>query len=221
VCWEVGPRPAGSAAERQAAAYLARELADFGYIVAVQRGIKLGNAGQSTAKVFGLAPGAGRKPRIVVGAHYDTVSPAVQGANDNASGVAVVLELARLLVRQPLPYAIQIVFFGAEERSPGGDSLVGSRYFARRSAGSAVAMVNVDMVGCGTSLHVWQCGARSRYLAGLVARSAAALGLSVAASGQPYVLCLQGSQRVQEEPTRPSISRCGRWNAQVGSSCTR
>lgn len=184
LCWEVGPRPAGSAAERRAAAYLAHQLADLGYVVSLQQDIKLNEAGLSTANVIGLAPRAGGKPRFVLGAHYDTVSSEVQGANDNASGVAVVLEVARRLVRQPLPYAVQVVFFGAEERSPTGASLMGSRHFATRCSGSVAAMLNVDMVGCGTDLHVWQCGARGRYLASLVTRSAAALGLSVDAAGR-------------------------------------
>lgn len=181
--WEIGPRPGGSAAECRAATYLARRLRDLGYAVSAQRGIAMDRPGMTTANIIGLEPNAGHKPRIVLGAHYDTVSGAVAGANDNASGVAVVLELARLLVQRPAPYALQIVLFGAEERRSTGGSLTGSRHFVAHSPEPVAAMVNVDMVGCGTDLHVWRSGARGRYLADLFARSAAALSLPLDADG--------------------------------------
>lgn len=50
----------------------------------------------------------------VVGAHYDT-APLVQGANDDASGTAIVLEFARLLKERKLPLTLDLVLFSAEE----------------------------------------------------------------------------------------------------------
>ena len=52
--------------------------------------------------------------RIVVGAHYDTAGP-LPGADDNASGVAGLIELARLLGRQPPPLRVELVAFTLEE----------------------------------------------------------------------------------------------------------
>jgi Zn-dependent M28 family amino/carboxypeptidase len=55
----------------------------------------------------------GRSP-ILIGAHYDGV-PGTPGADDNASGVAVLLELARQLAAQPLRYPVQLIAFDLEE----------------------------------------------------------------------------------------------------------
>jgi Peptidase family M28 len=82
-------------------------------------------------------------PAIVVGAHLDTVrnSP---GADDNASGVAVVLEVARLLATLPEPPAVVLAVFDLEELG-----LVGASAVARKLAGEgAVAgMIGLESVG--------------------------------------------------------------------------
>ena len=62
-----------------------------------------------------ILPGQTRPEEIVVvGAHYDTVY-GCPGANDNASGIAAVLELARLLANQPFARTIRLVAFVNEE----------------------------------------------------------------------------------------------------------
>ena len=88
---------------------------------------------------------------MVVGAHYDhlgvrhgAIHP---GAEDNASGVAVALEVAASLQRRQigLRHGVLFVFFGAEERG-----MLGSRAFVRESVVALdriVAMVNIDMIG--------------------------------------------------------------------------
>jgi acetylornithine deacetylase/succinyl-diaminopimelate desuccinylase-like protein len=53
--------------------------------------------------------------KILLGAHYDTVSGTV-GASDNATGVVVLLEMARLLAQAPISQTLQIVFFDQEEQ---------------------------------------------------------------------------------------------------------
>lgn len=63
----------------------------------------------------------GSEPYILLGAHYDTV-PRSPGADDNASGVAVCLEAARVLARHKVP--VRIAIFNAEE-----DGLLGSRWY--------------------------------------------------------------------------------------------
>jgi hypothetical protein len=84
---------------------------------------------------------------IVLGAHYDSVAEG-PGANDNASGTATVLELARVLPAMDLPFTIQIVLFGAEEIG-----LVGSRHYVGalgpQERERIAAMLNFDMVGVG------------------------------------------------------------------------
>ncbi|MFN6483018.1 MULTISPECIES: M28 family peptidase [unclassified Nostoc] len=80
---------------------------------------------------------------ILVGAHYDTVALS-PGADDNATGVAVVLEVARLLGSRPTPRTLQLAFFDQEEAG-----LLGSQAFVSKTArlqnlGGAIVM---DMVG--------------------------------------------------------------------------
>lgn len=84
-------------------------------------------------------------PLILVGAHWDAVrrSP---GADDNGSGVAVVLELARRLVGRELPAEVRLVLFDAEE--PG---LAGSREYAQamwvEERARCVGMLDLETVG--------------------------------------------------------------------------
>jgi Zn-dependent M28 family amino/carboxypeptidase len=73
-------------------------------------------------KLPGSRPG---RPPILVGAHFDA-APATPGADDNASGVAVLLELARHFAADPAPSPLWLVAFDLEERG-----MIGSRAYAR------------------------------------------------------------------------------------------
>ncbi len=91
----------------------------------------------------------GRGGRAVLGAHLDSVEGS-PGANDNASGLAVALEAARLLRVRPPGWTVEVVGFGAEE---GG--LFGSAAYAGSDRARGVgAMLNLDMVGVGPRLVV-------------------------------------------------------------------
>ena len=86
---------------------------------------------------------------IVIGAHYDSViySP---GANDNASGVAAVLEIARLLNRQSLSRTVRLVAFVNEEPPFFQTEAMGSLVYAKRSAArkeNIVAMFTPETIG--------------------------------------------------------------------------
>lgn len=89
-----------------------------------------------------------RRPRVLVGAHFDTV-PGSPGADDNASGVAAMLEVARLTAGELFDATVEFVGFNLEE--PQGHTYrVGSRRFARdrrrRGVRYAGALV-LEMVG--------------------------------------------------------------------------
>jgi Zn-dependent M28 family amino/carboxypeptidase len=100
------------------------------------------------------------RPWVILGAHYDTRMYAdqdpdpqrskqyVPGADDGASGVAVLLGLARSLPRH-LPVQVWLVFFDAEDNGgiPGWDWLLGSKAFVASLTGKPDAAVVVDMVG--------------------------------------------------------------------------
>lgn len=88
----------------------------------------------------GTDPGAAT---ILLGAHYDTVEGS-PGADDNATSVATLLEVARLLGRQTFARTLQLVFFDLEERG-----LLGSQAFVSQKVNPATlqAAVILDMVG--------------------------------------------------------------------------
>ncbi|WP_242597232.1 M20/M25/M40 family metallo-hydrolase [Billgrantia sulfidoxydans] len=86
---------------------------------------------------------------LVVGAHYDTVrgSP---GADDNASGVAVLIELARLLQNAELDRTLRLVAFVNEEIPFFGSRAMGSLYYARQASAEGmdiVGMISLEMLG--------------------------------------------------------------------------
>lgn len=100
-----------------------------------------------------VATRAGTQPcAIVVGGHYDSV-PAGPGANDNASGTATVVEVARVMATRPHPCTLHFVAFGAEEIGlRGSQQFVQALPEADRRA--MRAMLNLDMVGVGTEWRI-------------------------------------------------------------------
>ena len=149
----IGPRPAGSPGSRREVRLIADRLHAAGI-----RDVRVQHPYRN---VIARIPGA-ESGTVVVGAHHDTKDiPGFVGANDGASGVAVVLELARDLPRRLEGPSIDLVFFDAEE-SPRGESFEsggdrGSGQFVRYGLhggrqGSpdlddVRAMVLFDMVG--------------------------------------------------------------------------
>jgi Zn-dependent M28 family amino/carboxypeptidase len=106
---------------------------------------------QSTAaNVVAIKPGGPRS--IVIGGHFDTVA-AGPGANDNGSGTATTLEIARVMAQAQTPFTLRFVAFDAEEIGLYGSAhYVAALSDAERQ--SIVAMVNLDMVGVGTETRV-------------------------------------------------------------------
>ncbi|MGD8992762.1 MAG: M28 family peptidase [Desulfobacterales bacterium] len=101
------------------------------------------------------------KQRFLLGAHYDSVSGTV-GADDNASAIAVQLEVARLLARQPdkddLDLAVRFVSFALEEPPAYGTRHMGSRVYARAARAQKEkidGMICLEMVGY--ACHVPGC----------------------------------------------------------------
>jgi acetylornithine deacetylase/succinyl-diaminopimelate desuccinylase-like protein len=96
-------------AERdRARSYLTKSLKEFGWLPTLE---SFEGGTNVFAQQQGTDPAAGA---ILLAAHYDTVANS-PGADDNASGVAVVLEVARLFSSHPLPRTLQLAFFDQEE----------------------------------------------------------------------------------------------------------
>jgi Zn-dependent M28 family amino/carboxypeptidase len=92
----------------------------------------------------------GRDPGIfVIGAHYDTVAGS-PGADDNASGVAGMLEMARLAAQSPIPLTVRFVAFCLEEPPVFRSSRMGSHAYAeglKREGARVEGMVSLEMIG--------------------------------------------------------------------------
>ena len=86
---------------------------------------------------------------IVIGAHYDTV-PGTPGADDNATGVAALLELARQLAHERFERSLRLVFFPNEEPPFFPDAGMGSAMYAAELRSAAVdvhTMISLEMLG--------------------------------------------------------------------------
>lgn len=105
---------------------------------------------RTAANVVATRPGGPRT--LVIGGHFDSVA-AGPGANDNASGTAVVVELARVMAARPTPYTLQFVAFDAEEIGLNGSAHFVSQLTEPRRQAIA-AMINLDMVGVGDTTRV-------------------------------------------------------------------
>jgi glutaminyl-peptide cyclotransferase len=148
---DFGFRPPGSEALRATGDYIIAELERMGWAVETQE------FSYRDTPVRNIVGRLGEGPVVIVGAHYDTrrsadmedASVPVMGANDGASGVAVLLELARTLDRDKLRNEVWLAFFDAEDNGnlDGWEWCVGSNYMAEHLTVSPAAVVVVDMVG--------------------------------------------------------------------------
>jgi hypothetical protein len=132
----------------QAADYLAAELAGSGYEVSRQA---YDVSGVPCHNIEAEQPGTTRPGEIVViGAHYDSV-PGTPGANDNGSGVAAMLALARRFSGQKSDRTLRFVAFVNEEPPYFQTDAMGSRVYARRCrqrAENVTAMLSLETIGC-------------------------------------------------------------------------
>jgi Zn-dependent M28 family amino/carboxypeptidase len=149
-----GPRIPGTEGHARIIAYIQAELKAAGWQSEVVADEFKGQAVKNIR-----AWRAEAEPVVLLGAHYDTRIYAdhdpnpenhtqpVQGANDGASGVAVLLELARTLPADSVP--VELVFFDAEDngRIAGWDWILGSSAYAASMQSRPQAVVIVDMIG--------------------------------------------------------------------------
>jgi glutaminyl-peptide cyclotransferase len=151
---DFGPRIPGSEGHAQFRTWLRTELESAGWEVDVHESNRMGHPIYNI-----IAKRNADDPQIILGAHYDTRMIAdqdpelgkrflpVPGANDGASGVAVLLEMARSLPKDTVP--VWLVFFDTEDngRIEGWDWILGSRAFAEEIPVRPQAVVIVDMIG--------------------------------------------------------------------------
>ncbi len=161
---DLGPRTPGSEAHRQAIEYIRTELqkAKWDVFIQIATVTVTDENGQTSRQIIRniIARRSDVPPRILLGAHYDSRLLAerdpdpvkqqqpVPGANDGASGTAVLLELARVL--SPSIPPTWLVFFDAEDQGsiPGWQNwALGSQAFVQEFSIKPNAVIIVDMVG--------------------------------------------------------------------------
>ena len=156
---EVGWRQSATAEESKAAEFLMDRFTEFGYSPEMQNfQVRIGPLQRKSSNIILELPGHGEGV-VILGAHYDTVRNSV-GANDNASGVSVLLALAERLAQPPwssqmvsvFPFTLRFIAFGSEETG-----LNGSGHYVRQLTDEELdairVMINFDSVGSGTYLY--------------------------------------------------------------------
>jgi glutaminyl-peptide cyclotransferase len=155
----LGPRPAGSEANRRLQSYILGQLkADNCQVTEDAFSAKTPASGDVAMKnIIAKFPGKSGRAIVITG-HFDTkLFPGRKfvGANDGGSSAGLLLELARVLARQPRSDDVYLVWFDGEEAFgewADNDSLYGSKHLAEvwRKDGTLrriKALINVDMIG--------------------------------------------------------------------------
>lgn len=124
-----------------------RAFAAAGYATARQSFV---DDGATLSNVVAIRRGSEPdRPIVVVGAHYDSWA-GTPGANDNASGTAAMLEVARALRDRPLRHTVHFVAFASEEPPYFGTERMGSRHYARSLVAQGIdvaAMLSLESMG--------------------------------------------------------------------------
>jgi Zn-dependent M28 family amino/carboxypeptidase len=146
---DIGERNVWRPAALQAAAgYIESELSALGYAIAAQ---SYETHGVSCRNLEVVVPGSARAGEMVlVGAHYDTVAGS-PGADDNASGVAGLIEIARMLRALRPARTVKLVAFVNEEAPFFYFGEMGSKVYAeaaRRRRDDIRLMLSLEMLGC-------------------------------------------------------------------------
>ena len=158
-----GPRPPGTVNNQLLGDYLVATVKEFGWATQVQAFTYQSVRGRN------IIARKGQGPLVLLGAHYDTRPYAdydppetreqyILGANDGASGVAVLLELARVLDIDRVPYEVRLVFFDAEDSGNlnGWPFSVGAREYAQSLDVKPEFVIVVDMVGDENQTLYWE-----------------------------------------------------------------
>lgn len=206
---EVGWRQSATKEERKAAELLMDRFTEFGYSPEMQEfRVRIGPLWRKSSNIILELPGQGEGV-VILGAHYDTVRSSV-GANDNASGVGVLLTLAERLAQPPwssrmvsvLPFTLRFIAFGSEETG-----LTGSGHYVRQltdeELGAIRVMINLDSVGSGSHLYFrgpydsqltgYVSEAVNNWLTGQISETVNREGVSVSAMGMREGWNISGS----------------------------
>ena len=190
----LGPRTVGSSAHLKTIEYIQNELTKHKWDVKIED-----NNSQSDLEIKNIVGERGKdEPWILLGAHYDSRLYAdkdpdiikrtepVPGANDGASGVAVLLELGRILPEE-LKTKIWLCFFDAEDNGQIGnyDWIMGSQAFVANLVEYPDAVIILDMIG-DKDLTIYREKNSSQFLTSEIWDTAANLGIKQFVNTEKY-----------------------------------
>ncbi|HRX13930.1 MAG TPA: M28 family peptidase [Eubacteriales bacterium] len=145
-------RVSGSEGETLAAEYIKNKFIEMGYQTEWQEfNFTIDSGTINSQNVVARMFAQNSLGQIIIGAHYDSVNVG-NGANDNGSGVAVLLDIAQKIADLSLNYDVVLVAFGAEE-----EGFYGSSHFVTNMSmterQSTLLMINIDSVAVGDNLY--------------------------------------------------------------------
>lgn len=158
----VGPRTAGTPTEVATADWIQTSLEGMGYTVTREPfDYDVEGVVSKSENIIAVKKGLTDKT-VILGAHYDSMD-AGKGVDDNASGIAVMLEAAKALKDVETPQNVEFIFFGAEEVG-----LFGSDYHVSQMTPEAIAntvlMMNYDSLVAGDTAYAYgDAGANGKF----------------------------------------------------------
>lgn len=146
------PRPINSDAIQNVKEYISEYFGNLGYDKIEYQKFEYNNENNENAIVDGIGENIivtknssiDTTKNLIISAHYDSAKDSV-GANDNGSGVAAVLELARILKDTEIPYNIKFILFSGEEKY-----MLGSRWYVGKltedERKQIIGVINIDTI---------------------------------------------------------------------------
>lgn len=196
---------ASDAARQQATEIVTQQFVDAGYEPHTQS-VVLASTGKDMPNVYATLPGTQCSNRVlVVGAHYDSEDPQGPAADDNATGVAGLFELARALHDHPLPITVRFVAFSYEE-----NGLVGSFAMAKQDKADGtdiVGAVSLEMLGYTTTAIDPLTNIPGTYLAMVTDPASAPLARAFGAAAYTYTPEFPAFAAVIDPDVLPDIYR--------------
>ncbi|ABR49665.1 peptidase M28 [Alkaliphilus metalliredigens QYMF] len=148
----IGTRVTATVYEEQAGEYIKEQFQRIGYETTLQPFTHTREGtNYPSNNIIAIKPGISSK-QVIVGAHYDSVPNAI-GADDNASGVGVMLEVAEMLKHMETDYTIKFIAFGAEEEGLGGSTYHANK-MTEEEIENTVGMINLDSLIAGDKMYV-------------------------------------------------------------------
>jgi alkaline phosphatase isozyme conversion protein len=154
---DIGDRISGSENASKAAKYIEGVFEKIGYSTESQQFTGYDDYEETnfnSLNIIAVKQGLSDQ-QIIVGAHYDSVDEdGSQGADDNASGVAVMLETAERVFAEETPYTIVFVAFGGEEEGLwGSTNYVDQLDFSKKN--NIIGMINLDSLIAGDKTYIY------------------------------------------------------------------